>query len=138
MNSLNASAFLGTIMPSCSASRSVKVFALSLCLVLGGLQLAGCSSREQRAQAYYEHGMSYLEKKDYVKARIEIRNALQLKPEYARGLAGACPNRRARQELARRSPEICVRSSSSIPKDVDAHIKLGRLFLFGRALSTRL
>ena len=62
---------------------------LALCLFVG-IALSACGSREDRAQGYYERGKSYLAQKDYVKARIELRNAIQLKgdmlpPHGARG-----------------------------------------------------
>jgi len=60
---------------------SLQRFVLCVCLILCAFQFAACSSREQRAQRYYESGMSYLEKKDYAKARIELRNALQLRED---------------------------------------------------------
>ena len=71
-----------------SANHSPKHLMLAACLVLSALQLAGCSSREQRAQSYYEHGMSYLEKQDFVKARIELRNAAAAQRRHGGGLAG--------------------------------------------------
>ena len=36
-------------MPSVYNRPSIRAFALLVCLILGALQLAGCSSREQRA-----------------------------------------------------------------------------------------
>ena len=78
---------------------SSKMAALAL-LVLGSAQLAGCSSREQRAQAYYEQGMSYLAKNDYVKAGIQFKNALQIKARFGRGFSRSSKGRRAWRELA--------------------------------------
>jgi len=40
--------------------------------------LVGCGSPEEKAKAYYQSGMEYLDKKDYSKAAIEFRNALKL------------------------------------------------------------
>ena len=45
--------------------------------------LGGCGSAEEKAIAYYQSGVEYLEKKDYAKAAIEFRNALKLKKDYA-------------------------------------------------------
>ena len=60
-----------------SATRLV----LCTCVITGAILLGACSSREDRARSYYNNGVSYIEKQDFVKARIELRNALQQKPE---------------------------------------------------------
>ncbi len=59
----------------------VKQIVLCASLILGAAQLGACSSREDRGHNYYQNGVSYLEKQDFVKARIELRNALQQKPD---------------------------------------------------------
>ena len=107
---------------------SAKALVLTAGLILATLQLAGCGSREQRAQSYYEHGMSYLEKKDFVKARIELRNAVQSKDDMVeawRGLAQIDEHDRNYQSLIgdlRRIVELD-------PKDVETKVRLGRIFL---------
>jgi tetratricopeptide (TPR) repeat protein len=109
---------------------SLKSLAIGGCLVLAGLVLSGCSSREERAEAYYQKGMSYIQAKDYVKARVELRNALQIKNNMARGwraLAQIDEQEKNWKGVAgdlRRIVEID-------PKDLDARLKLGRLFLLG-------
>ena len=50
--------------------RSLTVFAV--------LSLAACGSPEQKAQRYYENGVKLLESGDLAKARIELKNALQI------------------------------------------------------------
>ena len=110
---------------------------LQACLVVAAFQFAGCSSREQRAQNYYESGMSYLEKKDYAKARVELRNALQLKGDLVaawRALAQIDEQQRNVQSLTaslRRITELDDR-------DVDARIRLGKLYLAAGGLSDAL
>lgn len=49
---------------------------LALALVL----LQGCSSSEDRAQNYFQRGSEYADRGDLVKATLEFRNALRLKP----------------------------------------------------------
>ena len=41
-----------------------------MCFVLAVLLLAGCSSKEERAQNYYDHAMQLIAEHDDVKARI--------------------------------------------------------------------
>ena len=43
------------------------------------LCIAGCGGTpQQRAQGYYEEGSKLLSQKDYVKASIQLKNAVQL------------------------------------------------------------
>ena len=116
---------------------SAKTVALHACLVVGALQLAGCSSREQRAQSYYEHGMQYVEQKDYVKARIELKNALQIKPDLAaawKALADMDERDRNFQALAGDLRKLVELD----PKDISAKLRLGRLFLLAGAFDNAL
>ena len=115
----------------------VKAIALCACVVFGGLALAGCSSREQRAQNYYERGADYLKKNDFVKARIELRNALQIKNNMVdawRALAQVDEHDRNFRGLA----NDLRRVSELDPKDVDAKVRLGRLFLMSGAFDDAL
>jgi Tfp pilus assembly protein PilF len=50
-------------------------------LVLAVFLVAGCYSPDEKAQSYFEQGMKYLAQKDYVKAGIEFKNALQIKKD---------------------------------------------------------
>ena len=50
-------------------------------LLLAVLLVASCASSEESAQNYYERGMKLLSQRDYVKAGIEFKNALQLKKD---------------------------------------------------------
>ena len=51
-------------------------------LLLVALQVAGCSSSEDRAKSYYEHGMQLLAEHENAKASIEFKNAVKLKKDY--------------------------------------------------------
>ena len=116
---------------------SAKGLVLCACLVLIAIESFGCSSREERAQSYYAHGMTYLAKNDYVKARIELRNALQLNEDMVgawRVLAQIDEHDRNWQALAgslRRITELD-------PKDIDARMRLAKLLFVGRALDEAL
>jgi len=116
---------------------STKALALCGCLFLAAIVVSGCSSREDRAQNYYQHAKSYLEQKDYVKARIELRNALQLNAnlvEAWRSLVEIDEHDQNWQGVAaslRRIVEID-------PKDLTANISLARIYLLGGALDQAL
>jgi len=114
-----------------------KTLAILACLVLAALQSAACSSREQRAQSYYESGMSYIEKKDYAKARIELRNALQLREDMVdawRALAKIDEHDRNVQSLLASLKRIAELDD----KDVATRAQLGRLYLAGGAVQEAL
>jgi tetratricopeptide (TPR) repeat protein len=107
---------------------TTKNFALGACLILAAVQLAGCGSRAERAQSYYDKAKSYLAKQDFVKARIEIRNALQLNADMVeawRSLAQIDEHDQNFRELAgslRRIVELD-------PKDVASNLALGKMYL---------
>jgi cellulose synthase operon protein C len=116
---------------------STKTVVRIAALVLGCAALAACGSREQRAQNYYEQGMSYLTKKDYVKAGIEFKNALQIKGDLVpafRGMAQVDEHNGNLQALAGDLRSIADYS----PKDLDSRVNLARLYLLGGALDSAL
>ena len=111
---------------------SAQVVILYACLGLAAFQFAGCSSREQRAQNYYNNGMSYLAKKEFVKARLELRNALQLKGDMIeawRALAKIDEHDHNWQALAGSLRKIVELD----PKEVAARVQLSKLLLLGGA-----
>src|SRR6476646_9104591 len=114
-----------------------RILALCLCLGATSVVVAGCGSRADRAQTYYDRGMGYLEKKDYVKARIELRNAIQLKNDLLpawKALAEIDEHDQNIQALAGTLRKI----TELDPKDLDATVKLARLYLLGNALDRAL
>jgi cellulose synthase operon protein C len=114
-----------------------KIFTLCISFGVITLVVAGCSSREERAQAYYERGMSYLEKKDYVKARIELRNAIQRKADLLpawQALAEVDEHEQNLQALAGTLQKI----TELAPNDLAATTKLARLYVLGGALDQSL
>ncbi len=50
-------------------------------LLLSALLVSGCSSSQERAQSYYDHGMQLLAKHDNARASIEFRNAVKLEKD---------------------------------------------------------
>ena len=109
-----------------------KILTLCICLGIATLLIAGCGSREERAQSYYDAGKSYLEKKEYKKARIEFRNAIQRKADLLpawQGLAEIDEHEKNLQALAgtlRRITELA-------PNDLATKTKLARIYLLGNA-----
>lgn len=51
---------------------------LIISIVFSSSVLLGCSSPEEKAQEFYEKGLAFMEKGEYRKARLELRNSLQI------------------------------------------------------------
>lgn len=56
--------------------RSFRLF-LSLALMMAAFALAGCESKEEKAERYFKSGMEYLEKGDEDRALIEFQNVFR-------------------------------------------------------------
>jgi len=106
---------------------ALLALALVGCLVAVALVVKR-GSRDQRAQNYYESGMSYLAKQDFVKARIELRNAVQLKDKMVEAWRGLTQI----DEHDRNWPALTANLRRVVefdPKDVEARLRLARLLL---------
>ena len=60
--------------------------------------LMACSSPEEKVQAFTQKGQAYLAEGDWVKARLEFQNALQINPDLVPALFGLA-------EIAERNSE---------------------------------
>ena len=118
-----------------SAKRAIIIFScLAVAIVLGAAAfvIGKFGTRDLRADYYYQQGKSYLVAKDYVKARLQLRNALQLKSNNIqawRDLAQIDEHERNLQALTgslRRIVELD-------PKDVESRVRLARLYLLSNA-----
>jgi tetratricopeptide (TPR) repeat protein len=54
-----------------------------LAAALAALMMIGCGGAEERKAKYLERGKAYIAEKDWDKARVEIRNVLQIDPKTA-------------------------------------------------------
>jgi cellulose synthase operon protein C len=97
---------------------------LAICLV----GLLGCSTPAEKANAYYEKGLALMAQGDLLKARIELQNALQIRPD----LAGAWF---ALAQIAEQQGDwdklfgLLNKVVDYDPRHLEAQIKLGRLLL---------
>ena len=97
-----------------------------LAVMLAGL--IACSSPTERAQGFYEKGKVFLQQGDLVKAGLEFRNALQIKHNMAPAWLGLAEvaERQGDWEQLYRSLNMVIELDQ---KNVDAHLKLGRLLV---------
>src|SRR5262245_42935646 len=99
----------------------IAFFGASLCLTL-----VACGSPEDRAEAYYKHGQELLAKGDPVKASLEFRNALKLKPNFvpARFSLGQIDEQNGNFESAVRS---FLSVSERSPEDIQSRLHLAAI-----------
>jgi tetratricopeptide (TPR) repeat protein len=105
--------------------------------VLAAIQLAGCSSADERAQAYYERGIQFLEQREYVKANLEFRNAVKLKRNLIEAWRGLeqIEERNGNVEGLVRTLRTIVELDSN---DFKSRVRLARLLLLANALDESL
>jgi cellulose synthase operon protein C len=104
--------------------------ALYFAVLLGAVQLGGCSSPEVRAKGYYDHGMELLAQHDNARASIEFKNAIKAKKDYIPAWLGLAQI----QELDRNWAAMAgiLRNVVELdPKDLEHRQKLARLLLLG-------
>jgi tetratricopeptide (TPR) repeat protein len=113
--------------------RRPRVLSSRVCFVLAALLLAGCSSKQERAESYYAHAMQLISQHDDIKARIELRNALQLQDNMIVAW-------RALSQLEERQKNWSAvfgasrRIAELDPKDIETRIRLAKLALLGNVL----
>src|SRR3989344_9253087 len=100
----------------------------TIVLLLAVLLISGCGGAESRKAKYLTKGKAYIEEKNYDKAKIEIKNALQIDPKFAEGyyIMGTV-------EEARQNWQAAFGNYSKVleldPEHIGAKGKLGRLHL---------
>ncbi len=104
---------------------------IALCL-LSVLLLAGCDKVEDRKAKYFQRGMDLFEQGNYVKARLEFKNVLQIDPKDAEGyyMFGQIEEK---EQNWRKAYALYLRAVELNPKHAKAQIHLGRLYALGGA-----
>jgi tetratricopeptide (TPR) repeat protein len=101
-------------------------------LLLVTLQVAGCSSAEQRAQSYYDHGTKLLAAHNTQGAALEFKNAIRLKKDFLPAWRGLAQIEETDHHWAQLVPVLRTIVELD-PKDADSKLKLARLLLYGGA-----
>ena len=109
---------------SCS-SDPVRLAALALLF----LQLAGCSSPEDRAQSHYERGMKLLSEHENAKASVELRNAIGLKRDMVDAWRAVTQIDETNHDWPRVIADLRT-IVELVPRDASTRLRLGRLLLF--------
>lgn len=107
-----------------------QIVRATLLLATLGVALAGCSGSEERKAAYLEHGKQLFAQGNYVKAQLELKNALQIDPKIAEAhfLLGEI----AEQKQDWRNAFGQYKAATDLKPDYhDAQVKLGRIYLLG-------
>jgi len=118
--------------PSVTAMRFLSAFRLGTLVLLACAALAACSGPEARTARFLERGQSWLEQDKPEKARVELRNALQLSPNSAdvRYRNGLVEERLG--EYAR-ALTLYLAAVEVDAKHDDARARAARLYMFGGA-----
>ena len=102
-----------------------------LCVIM--ILLGGCSSPDDKKQAFIEKGDELFAQKDYVKARLEYKNAVQIDPKFGKAyyLLG-----KTELELKnfKQAYGMFLKAVEQDPDNLDARVSLGKLLLAGKAI----
>ena len=102
---------------------------IASCLVLF---IVGCSTPEEKAEKYYQKGMSLLDQQP-AKAKLEFQNALQIKKNMTKAMYGL--GLVAEREGDWKGAFALMREvAEQDPNNINATIKLGQIFLAGGKL----
>ena len=114
-----------------------KVNLRGAAIAVAVLLLSACSSSEERAQSYYEHGKQLFAAHDYQRAEIEFRNAVK----YNRNLLPAWQSLAEVEELTRNWSAMIPTLRTIVElnaNDTSARLKLGKLLLASGAFNDAL
>lgn len=96
----------------------------AICLIIA---LSGCGGEDARKASYLEKGKTYLAEGNYDKARVEIKNVLQIDPKFTEGyyIMGLVEEKRQNLRLAF---AYFTKTTELDPAHIRAHAKIGRFY----------
>jgi tetratricopeptide (TPR) repeat protein len=108
--------------------RTVAKLVLTLTLILSCLAALSCGSPEEKKMKFFNKGKALYEKGDYMRARLEFKNAVQIDSKYADGyyMLGMTE---LQQKNWKRALGALSKAVELDPDHMDGQVALGRLFL---------
>jgi len=106
-----------------------KTKALIFLILAAGLTLAACGGPEEKKIKFFDKGKRLYQQGDFVKARLEFKNALQIDPKFADGhfMLGRLEQNAGNLRKAYGS---FFKAALLNPEHIDAHLQVGQLSLF--------
>jgi tetratricopeptide (TPR) repeat protein len=106
-----------------------RKYGLSL-MIAAVLAIAGCGGKEQRLAAHLEKGRTFYAAGDMDKARVELKNVLQINPKIAEAyfLSGMIEEKQSDWQKAFGNYQRTIDLEPGHPQ---ASVRLGRLYLLG-------
>ena len=97
-------------------------------VLLALLTMSGCGGKEERMAKYMEKGKTYLANEDYDKARVEIKNVLQIDPKYAEAyfIAGQIEEK---EQAWPKAFGNYLKVTELDPNHLAAKVRLGRFYV---------
>ena len=107
--------------------RLLKILSIVGLIIL----LAGCGSPETKKMKFYEKGKSLFEKGDYVRARLELKNAIQIDPRFADAycMLGTIEMQKGNLQNAY---DMFTKTVDIAPGNLKAQQQLGTIYLAAR------
>ena len=109
------------------------MFGARILLVLAAVAiLAGCGSPQERAANYITRAQELYAAGDYVKARLEAQNAVQVEPKNAKARFLLAEIAEQQQDYQQMFGHLLVAVAAD-PLNAEARLKLGMLYFLGRS-----
>lgn len=92
------------------------------------LIMSACSGPDEKKAKYYGRGKSFFDKGDYVKARLELKNAVQIDPAFDKALylLGMVE---MKQGNINGAFNHFAKAATANPQNLDAQVQLGKLYM---------
>lgn len=99
-----------------------------LATALAALMLVGCGGKEERKAKYLERGKAYIADQNWDKARVEIKNVLQIDPKSAEAFYLMGQVEEKKQEWLKAFGNY-TKASELDPELLDARVRLAQLYI---------